>query len=344
MLVLCLLGLVLLYYDRSFLRGIDYFGSGIAKARATINTEGSSGSLYSFFGNLFSYLYIVPIYNILIEWEIRQRKMNWLILAISIILVFSLSLLMGGRTAMLIAFTVAISALIARRTMGLSLMPSNIRPKHLLIAASALMLFFGMIFHWREKTFSGYGSHSYLVDLCNHLTVFSETTLTTCNIGSSGVWYEDYINYGQAIFMYAFHPLWITEHVASHYSFGASGTVLTAGMNNLLANRLGIEAMPHLYAGFFVPTASSTLNDLGWTGLIIFSTITGIILKVATTMLRAGLSWFGRWLFILMMSSIMLSLIIAPLNLPGLIIYIVTSVSILSATSIVRASAKTLSR
>ena len=84
-LLLGALAIAALFYDRYYLRGIDYFSVGIAKSRSLLNEGNHASTVYSVFGNFFLYSYLFPLIRSIIQWEERQPNTLFFIFVICVL-------------------------------------------------------------------------------------------------------------------------------------------------------------------------------------------------------------------------------------------------------------------
>lgn len=311
-----------LFFDRYFLRGIDYFSLGMAGARAEINTVGASGSVYSIFGNLFAYSFLVPLVNTVYQWESRKWSRFFLIVG-PLIVMLIFSYLMGGRTVLMITVVMLLSCAVGRYVVGLQLLPKGIGVFNVSIFAVFSFFLLGFVFYVRANTFGGGDSALYVDSMCAHLTSFLSVDAGlswSCNIGVVGGYFSDYLNYMNAVMLYGFHVIWVSDSVVSQ---GGGGSVLLAGLGNLLFDRIGVEILPHDYSGYFVPAAAGVWHDLGWLGLVVVFFVSGFFLRIALALHCKGHLWVGRYGFIFFYSASLLALLISPANLPGFILAVV---------------------
>ena len=307
-----------LFFDRYYLRGIDYFTLGMAGARAKMNSMPASGSFFSIFGNLFSYGFLIPFISLMYDWEYRDRAARYFLLTGSVFVVFFLSYLTGGRTVVLIFLTVLFSCLVGRKVSGLSCLPQKIGLAKSLVFVFTSFFFLGFVFYIRANTFRGGDSSLYVDSVCYHLTSIISDNYLDCRVGVSGGLIDDVLNYGKAVMLYGYHVLWITENIINE-GF-TSGSVLFYGFADLVLNRLGLTVDAHAYPGYFVPAVAALFHDASILGVVCFFLFLGSLLRFFLFRHRNGYLWSGRFCFTILYAGCLLSLIIPPTNLPGFIL------------------------
>ena len=307
-----------LFFDRYYLRGIDYFALGMAGARAKINSMPASGSFFSMFGNFFSYGFFIPFINLMYEWESRDRIARFFLLVGSFFVVFFLCYLTGGRTVVLIFLAVLFSCLVGRRINGLPCLPHKVGLVKSVAFLSLAFFFLGFVFYVRAKTFGGGDSSLYVDSVCYHLTSVVNDNYLNCRVGVSGSLIDDVLNYGKAVMLYGYHVLWITENIINE-GF-SSGSILFDGFANLVLNRFGLTVHAHAYPGFFVPAGAALFHDTGILGVVCFFLFLGFFLRFSFFRYRNGYLWSGRFCFTILYAGCLLSLLIPPTNLPGFIL------------------------
>ncbi|QFU12853.1 hypothetical protein FIU84_12735 [Stutzerimonas frequens] len=321
-LLIAFLGVFFLFYDRYFMRGIDYFSLGMAGARALINESERSGTVFSFFGHLLSYFLFLPLINVLFDWDERQRD-RWVTFMLSTILALMLSYLMGGRTVVLMFLAVIASCLVGRKVLGLRAIPKSFSAWKVCSLILGALFFFTFVFYLRAEAFLDGDSGRYVNNLCDHLTSFMVASggyLWSCDIAFAGEGVGALLNYLSAVLLYGFHVLWVGDF--SYYSEPRS-SILMAGFSHLFLSRIGLAIPSHDYAGFFVPAVAAVYHDLGALGVMLVFFTTGCFLVMSAFFLRSGRFFLGRYAFVVFFSVCVLSLLISPSNIPGFLILLI---------------------
>lgn len=326
MLVISLFAVFLVFYDRYALRGIDYFSLGMAQARAAINSAGSSGSIFSVAGNFFAYLYLLPFVSLILMWEEKSRSYKFLVSLGVLGVVGGLSYLMGGRTVVLITLSVLFSALFGRALVKKKFIPAGIGLMGVVMLVSSAIVFFGAVFYLRSRAFGVGSSAEYVESLCSHLFSFDSNLRGTCAVERTSGFSGDIWNYFLAILMYAFHCMWVAQSVFEGLLHAPGSSVLLSGFSSLFLERLGLVIPEHSYAGYFVPAPAAVFYDLGWLGVFVIFATTGFFFRIVTANFIHGRLWFGQIAFVFMLSSLILSVMISPANLPGFVIWFLSMV------------------
>lgn len=318
--VVGLLAVLAVFVDRYHFRGVDYFALGVAGARAALAGAGQSGSPLSVLGNLLAYVFVIPLINALYEWEqlsVRERVVS---LVGSLLCALLLSLLMGGRTVLLMVVALVVSAFVGRKILRLSFLPSGIRFFQLLFAGLIVIVLMAGVFYLRAATFASGDSAAYVEGVCRHVTVFAPGEPPSCAVATrNGGVVQEWANYLVAVLLYAFHAVWVSE-AALRGEQGASGSVLLSGVSHLFLERFGVGVPSHAYSGYFVPLVSALFYDLGVLGFLAFAIAAGGAWAVFVRLLVRRFLWIGRFGFTLAFGAALLSLLISPSNLPGFIL------------------------
>lgn len=150
-LVLGALALAALFYDRYFLRGIDYFSVGVAKGRALLNQGNHDSSIFSVFGNFFLYSYLFPLIRSVVLWEERTAGVRTAVVTFALLELIGVSYLMGGRTAILLTIMVCLGSFVVRRFLGKPYRPAFFTFSRLFLLAAVAMAAFGVFFWFRSR-------------------------------------------------------------------------------------------------------------------------------------------------------------------------------------------------
>lgn len=161
-LVLAIFGVSSILFDRVFIQGVDYSG-GISAAREnwreiSTSREGVS-SPFSVLGNIFYPNVFSSVILTLIFYERLSKRLVRLVAGLLVVVVFSL--IIGGRTSVLVLAAVSVSSLAVRRMIGLPITPRGFI-KYGLLGVLLCISFAGLIFYWRMASspvdFSVYAS------------------------------------------------------------------------------------------------------------------------------------------------------------------------------------------
>lgn len=315
LLALGALAVAALFYDRYFLRGIDYFSIGVAKGRALLNQGDHDSSFFSVFGNLFLYSYLFPLIRSVLLWEQRECRVHFLVIIAAFLELAGISYVMGGRTAILLTIMVCLASFVVRRFLGKTYRPAFFSYPRLFLLALLTTAAFGLFFWFRSRAFGDGSSLSYFLNICGHLT---EGTSLQCDFGvEAGPW-KDMVNYLHLVLLYGTHGTWLTESIVQ--SGWAGGWITPQGLFSLLFSRFGIEAPAAAFEGLWVPAPASLLNDLGIGGMLCFAFAFGATAGVLVGYLKADRINFAAYALVFAVSFWFLSFLIFPLNIPGFVI------------------------
>ncbi|MBW3197569.1 hypothetical protein [Marinobacter nauticus] len=314
-LLLGVLAIAALFYDRYYLRGIDYFSVGIAKSRSLLNEGNHASTVYSVFGNFFLYSYLFPLIRSIIQWEERQPKTLFFIFLLVFFELAAVSYLMGGRTAILLTLMVGLASFVTRHFLGKSYRPSFFTPLRLLVVGGVALLTFGVFFWFRSVAFGSGDSYSYYLNICGHLTKGTELV---CDFGvASGPW-KEISNYFHLIMLYGTHGVWFSESVISSYY--PESVVTPQGLFAVFFSRLGFDAPQSAFEGYWIPAAGTLTSDFGILGMLSVSAALGALSAGSVQHLRVGSMGFAVYSTVFLIALWLLSFLILPLNLPGLLL------------------------
>jgi hypothetical protein len=314
--VLSIIGIFLIYYDRTAIRGIDYSGIGIAAARAEINRLGERGGVLSVVGNLLSVSIYLPFINLIFDWE-KWDKRKYLIGMLVIFGLAGLTYLTAGRTVILIAIALVSTAILGRGVTGRPLLPNFLSVRRVFALAILTIFIFGLIFSLRAEAFGAANSAEYLGQLCVHLSQPAPLVMMKCSdaVSSTGIpFLDDFLNYGTAVILYAVHIVWIGDVIAVDTNFGQITTFI--GLQDLFLSRFGFVLQSTNYDGYFIPASHGMIFDFGYIATAIFLIISGLIWKISQYLMMNGSITFGRVIFCYVGAALILSVLISASNLP----------------------------
>ena len=314
-LLLGALAIAALFYDRYYLRGIDYFSVGIAKSRSLLNEGVHASTVYGVFGNFFLYSYLFPLIRSIIQWEERQPQTLRFILVSVFVELAAVSFLMGGRTAILLTIMVGLASFVTRHFLGKSYRPSFFTPLRLTVIGVLALLTFGLFFWFRSVAFGSGNSYLYYLNICGHLT---KGTNLACDFGvESGPW-KDISNYFHLVMLYGTHGVWFSESVIS--SSYPESLVTPQGLFAVFFSRFGFDAPQSAFEGYWIPAAGSLTSDFGIVGMLSVSTAFGVLAAGSIRHLRVGDMGFAVYSTVFLIALWLLSFLIFPFNLPGLLL------------------------
>ena len=337
--VLCLialLGLLAMFYDRTFLRGIDYADLGMAGARAEFNSAGERGGVISVLGNLFSAAIYLPLINLIFDWE-RWSRGRFAVLAMVIVGVLGLTYITGGRTALLIAVAMAAAAMLGRGALGLRRLPSFLSATSLTMILVAVVAVFGTVFALRASAFGVSSGAVYVSQLCFHLAQPATEISVRCPTlaQASGVQVlDDIVNYGMAVLLYTFHVAWVGESVFTTVNPGAFTSF--EGPQAMFLGRFGFEIVATDYDGYFIPAAAGLVFDFGFVEMALGFVILGLLAGLSRTMMLSGNFFFGRIAFCFAAAGLLICVMISPMNLPVMLLAIMATTVIVAGAYFAR--------
>ena len=317
-LVILLLGalaIVSLFYDRYFLRSIDYFSVGSARARELLNEGEFDSSFFSVFGNFFLYCYLFPLIRSVLFWEERGSWAHLWVVVLAALQLGAISYLSGGRTAILITLSLCAGALVVRTMLGKPVKPAFFTAGRMFFLLVSVIAAFGFIFWLRSNTFGSGDSFAYFLNICKHLT---GGMALSCDFGVESGPLKDVINYLNLVMLYGIHGTWLTEEIVQ---FGWQGGWITPqGLFSLVFSRFGVEAPPSAFSGFWVPGPAALLNDAGFFGVLGIGFGLGAVAGYLVGQLERSSSLFVAYVLVFGVSFWFLSFLIVPTNIPGFVI------------------------
>jgi hypothetical protein len=127
-LLMSIVGLLCLSYDRVAIQGID-FSQGVAAAREAWRRSGEAragvSSLFSVVGYLFGFTFYAATTLAHLHWEVLSRRTRWCVIIIAVVLVAANSLLTGGRSVLLIQLACVGATCGIRAMLGLRMLPGR---------------------------------------------------------------------------------------------------------------------------------------------------------------------------------------------------------------------------
>ncbi|MFB2762816.1 hypothetical protein [Marinobacter shengliensis] len=315
LLILGALAIGAVFYDRYFIRGIDYFSVGIARAREQLNQGSYQSSVFSVFGNFFLYCYVFPLVRSILFWEERRLGVHFFIIAVVVIELIGVSVLMGGRTALLLLITFGLGSFVARRTLCKPYRPLSLTYSRLLLISLVSLIAFGFFFALRSHAFGDSDSFSYFLNICGHLTTGAALE---CDFGAQSGAGKDAVNYLHLVLLYGTHGTWMTEDiVGAHW---AGGWITPQGLYSLVFSRFGLDQPQAAYGGYFIPAPGALLNDFGLWGVVLFALAFGAFAGVLAQRQSLGQTNLATYVLVFAATFWFLSFLIFPTNIPGFVI------------------------
>ena len=285
-LALALLGVWLIWFDRTVFQGIDY-SAGIASAREQWREAGEArqgtSSLASLAGNLMAPLLYVGLGHIHRHWERLGAGHRYLGGGIGLIALVAYAALGGGRTPLLLALGLVVSVGILRRGEGKGFVPGS-RFTRLLgfVALCILLVYSGYVFQKRAE-FSNLNLRTYTGSFVDHLG--GQATSSFDLISLPGGALSDFGHLAVLMDLYLVHSLWTFQTILE--APNRPGQIMFSSLLRLLARAgfVGEGPAPWLYAGRFIPLPGALWYDFGFPGFLLGGLVHGMLLGVAIVLI-----------------------------------------------------------
>lgn len=148
-LILAFIGVCSILFDRIFIQGVDY-SEGVSAARENWRELSTArqgvSSPFSVIGSVFYPSVFSSIILTLVFYERLSMRFFRLLAALAIVVIFSL--IIGGRTSILVLVAVTISSLAMRSVIGLPVIPLGF-VKYGFLGLLLCVSFAGLVFYWR---------------------------------------------------------------------------------------------------------------------------------------------------------------------------------------------------
>ncbi|MDT3709489.1 MAG: hypothetical protein ROZ65_05035 [Pseudomonadaceae bacterium] len=274
-----LLGISLVFYDRVFLRGIDY-SLGLRHARYQwLASEG--GSLVSVIGNLLIPFCYVSIFFLVVHYSRLSRFATLLLFSSAFFGVFGHAALNGGRSNVLLALVMGLSAYLLRRQGA---------PKRLFFANYYKLLPVGLF------------AIFYVASIIKSSAVMGGVDVETLTIlgveslyGQVSDYFKSRLEGSEYLYLmiygiaYLYHGQWTAQVT---YSLPVRDGSYTFYPFSVILNELGLIDAP-LQAGFFSDTGAfislpgAFYYDFGFMGVVVLSLVVGWLLGLTLRMICA---------------------------------------------------------
>ena len=304
--VLTLLGIIFIYIDRVYIRGIDY-SLGLRSARYQwFGSKG--GSILSILGNLMSPLSYASLYLSIIFWEKLPRSIQKRGLICGIAGPTLHAMLNGGRSNILIMLFFCLIFCVFRMLQGKTFIP-----KMKMMAVKIIIIFMLLIIAVLlvyKGSIGSYDTYTYLQLEAQEMGGYREA------------WYTEkeqsqIFNMFVLMFIYAFHGQWHLADLLSLKGKKDGGTVLFLYLYNIL-DRFGLNKAMRGNAVFlnnqFLNLPGIFLYDLGWCGFVIATLLLGALFGVSLWMIRACSHHFSV-VHIVFCTFVMLNVFFSPIYL-----------------------------
>lgn len=291
-----MLGFIFIAYDRIYIQSIDY-SSGFSEAReqwrAVSQSREGVSSFFSVAGNLLYNLSFLSLITLVLFWEEVKRKKASLI--ISILSVISFSLMIGGRTSVLVMVSSVISAICLRKiSIGKNYIPKNFSKYVIAILFFALCIGY-VVFVFRIGG-SPVDGEAYVDSLAARLLGKRDAVGYIVN--------DPPLN---ALLIYIAHVKWVAVDIIN--ASVSTGLATFNQFLTILATRVsGLSELKNFiyweYDGLWAPFLSLVKYDLGFFGAIIVFIFSGLLFFFGS--LVAKYSYIGRpSVYLLMIQSLL---------------------------------------
>lgn len=303
-----------LAYDRIVLQGIDY-SQGIAVARELWRQSGENrngvSSVFSVLGYLVGFSFFCSIAIAHFHWEFLGKWTRRMIIFGGTLLVMANSLLIGGRSVVLVQLAAVVAMGCIRRLYGYRSFPGNGARIFLLGGAIFVLAFGYSIYVFSERAAAG----NTLPAVYSEVTIdwlggeptdsFRKLEELPDSLASS-------VELAVVAGVYLSHSYGTFESVLE--SDNNPGTV-TFGFIRELLGKMGLAAEPSEASAFearFLSLPGSLYYDFGWMGFYLGALFMGLLLGFIPNMLR----WrSGGGMAICLALSVLITAFLAPLLL-----------------------------
>lgn len=282
---LSICGIILILYDRIFIRGIDY-SQGLRNARYQwINSQG--GSLSSIAGNLLVPLSYCALFFSIYHWEDLKKFRRLTGALVGVGIPVTQALINGGRSNILIAAFFVLATLVCRQTTGKNFFPQS--KGMWLIGAGTMIVMFVAVFGVFLSSAAGIGLKNYTI------------ALVEMNGGKVS---NEYLNGNDNILQnvimlfssYLFHGQWRFGQIVNIPFFERPGDdILLPFMIMLKRFHLysGEAINPPMIAGNFLNVPGGFYYDFDLIGILFGSLFLGTMLGLAISFLKRRSSMGG---------------------------------------------------
>lgn len=303
LIVLPLVGILLLAYDRIYLRGIDYTQSLRAARYEWLASEG--GSMFGVVGNLFVPLGYVSIFFIFKYSSYISGWRSGLIIASSLVSVFGHAYLNGGRSNVFLYFVmVYIAYCISGRRFQFS---SVLGGRGLLVC----LFLFVSIFYVGSVTYSSAVIGDVDMRGLLRLAIFDMYGSPDENFFSRN--HNFFVYFALYFALYLFHGQWTTQVIfelidrPGYHSIVSAPTVF---LDKLGWIDLGMDSRAFSDTGVFISLPGAIYYDFGWLGVLMIPVFLGFFFGLLLAYLRNNY-WRGT-LGILLVVTLPSILILSP--------------------------------
>ena len=295
LIVLPILGIALLAYDRIYLRGVNYSQSLRAARYEWLASEG--GSVFGVIGNLLVPLGYVGIFFVFKYYSHISRARSALVVASSLVAVFGHAFLNGGRSNILLYF---LMVYIAFCISGKRLKLSSVFSKLGLFASILIII---SVFYVASVTYSSATIGDVSVNELLKLAIwemYGEPDEEFFSVSHSSLVYV-FLYFA----LYLFHGQWTTQIIyglMSHPGFHSIVSAPTVFLDKLGYIDLGMQKRAFSDTGVFISLPGAIYYDFGWIGVVLGSSLLGFIFGLSLAYLKNNY-WRGTLGLLLVVSA-----------------------------------------
>ena len=275
--ILSFVGVLFVILDRIYIQGVDY-SHGISNAREEWRngavSRGGVSSIFSVLGNLLYPLIYASYILIIIFYEDIKNSFKELIFVIFVVVIFSL--IIGGRTEVLVLTGLFISTTVIRVLLGKKFMPRRLSGR-IFILLGGLLFFVGFVFYLRMGN-SNVSMDFYISSLLSR----HEGRLAVGARIDSLTPIEAVMD---AVVIYIVHVKWIFQDILNN-SQNLFGNSSLNQFFSILSSRAGVDLSYFGYDeiwthhGRWISFPGSVWHDFGWVGVIIISNVMYLIFAI----------------------------------------------------------------
>lgn len=273
------IGLLMLAYDRIFIREIDY-SIGLRAARYQWLNAEIAGSIWSKIGNLLVPFSYCMLFMGLFHWESCTKLKKFFTIIIGFGVQIGLAMLNGGRSNILISIVFAFVVCIIRKMKNKTFMPSIPLNKTL------IMLFGVFLFYYASILFYAFSENN--IDYLKKVVYMLGGEVKTEYLLNN----NKFINTIILIFLYLFHGVYYSGAVILYpsesisLSQNVSLRVFLYALSRLQIIEYNIEPPKFdIGAGTFISLPGILLHDYGYGGFICVTLILGLLFGIAICLL-----------------------------------------------------------
>jgi len=274
--LLSLVGLAALVYDKIYVQGIDYT-QGLAVARQEWRElgeerEGHASSVFSVVGYLCGSAYFVATVLAITQTRlISPRERLWTLL-VSFALVLANSVLTGGRSSILLFATFVVSAIIARKGLSLRRLISSRRQRQLLKALTIGAPVYVVYIFYARADANGKSALDYAIDFLPFLGLEAQE------------WYRQTLN---GSFLSSVSAMCVLALSYLTHSFAIMAAIVDAPTEDKqimfleaadILYKVGLTPQPDFdwfMSGRFPSVPGALWHEFGWSGLFFGSVSLG---------------------------------------------------------------------